>query len=324
MKAARHRRYGAPEVLEVCDVPTPTPGSKDVRVNVRATTVTAAESGMRTGRPIWGRVILGPFSPRRGMQIQGLEYSGVVDAAGSEVTRWSVGDEVFGFAGFRPGACAEFLCVAADSSIAPKPERLTFEEAAAVVDGSTTALYFLKRIAKLTAGQHVLIVGASGSVGGYGVQLASILGAHVTGVCSGRNAEYVRGLGADEVIDYTAEDFTRRAERYDVVFDAVGQSSFLKARRVLSPGGVYTSTAALARNLMWAALTPSRRSRRARTGMSVDKRESLAYISELIEQGRLQIPIDRVFDLDEIREAHRLVDSGRKRGNVVVRLPLPV
>jgi NADPH2:quinone reductase len=254
------------------------------------------------------------------MQVQGLEYAGVVDAIGEKVEGLEPGQAVFGFAGFRPGACAEYMCVAADSSIAPLPATLDFDEAAAVVDGSTTALFFLKHVARVKPGQRVVIVGASGSVGGYAVQLASHLGAEVTGVCSGANAEFVKALGATHIIDYTRADFTRSDERWDVVFDAVGRSSFTKSRRVLAKGGVYSSTTALARSLAWTVLTPSRRTRHVRTGMSVDKRESLKYISDLIERGQLTIPIDTTFELDQIQEAHRLVDSGRKRGNVVIRV----
>jgi NADPH2:quinone reductase len=320
MKAVRHRRFGGPDVLEICEMPVPAPGPNDVRVKIYATTVTAAETGMRQGRPLWGRIILGLFGPRKAMQVQGLEYAGVVDAVGTEVTRFEPGQAVFGFAGFRPGACAEYMCVAADGSIAPMPRNLDFDEAAAVVDGATTALFFLKHVARLEPAQRVVVVGASGSVGGYAVQLAALMGAEVTGVCSGANADFVRTLGAVRVIDYTSTDFTRGDDRYDVIFDAVGRSSFSRARRVLAKGGTYTSTAALARGIGWSVLTPSRRTRHVRTGMSVDKRESLAYISELVEQGRLTIPIDSTFELDQIREAHRVVDSGRKRGNVVIRV----
>lgn len=299
-------------------MPVPEPRAGDVRIAVYATTVTAAEAAMRQGKPVWGRVILGLFRPRRSMQVQGLEYAGVVDALGDGVTGFAVGDRVFGFTGFRPGACAEYVCASAAGSIAPMPAALTFAQAAAVVDGATTALYFLKELARVRPGQRVAIVGASGSVGGYAVQLARSMGARVTGVCSARNAEFVRELGAQDVIDYTTESVAERRGEYDVIFDAVGRMTFLRARRALSAHGTYTSTAALARNLMWAGVTRLGRGRRVRTGMSVDKRHSLTYITELVDRGELVIPIDTTFLLDQISDAHRLVDSGRKRGNVVV------
>ena len=320
MRAARHQHYGAPEVMEVCEMPLPEPQKGDVRIKVKATTVTAAETGMRQGKPMWGRVILGPFRPRRAMQIQGLEYAGVIDALGEGVNEFEVGQRVFGFLGFRPGACAEYVCAAADSSISPMPEGASFEEAAAVVDGASTALFFLKDRAGVAAGDKVLIVGAAGSVGGYAVQFATDMGAHVTGACSAGNADYVRSLGAEHVIDYTTQDFTTIARDFDVVFDAVGKTSFLKARRVLKPKGTYTSTTALGRNLLWSLVTRLSPRRRVRTGMSVDKRDSLAYIKGLVEQGKLSVHIDSTFALDQIVDAHRLVDSGRKRGNVVVTL----
>ena len=215
MKAAEYDRFGPPEVLEVVERPRPTPGATEVLVRVHATTVTTAECHMRRGRPLWGRVILGFRRPRRRMRRLGLEFAGEVVEVGSGVTRCAPGDEVFGFTGFRLGAAAEYLCLPQSGSFAPKPAGVPFARAAASVDGSTTALYFLQGKAHVRAGQRVLVIGASGSIGTYAVQLAHRFGAEVTGVCSGRNADLVRSLGADHVVDHTRDGLhdERRALR---------------------------------------------------------------------------------------------------------------
>jgi NADPH:quinone reductase-like Zn-dependent oxidoreductase len=317
VRAVVYERFGPPEVLRVVEVPRPVPDPHEVLVRIHATTVTAAESAMRRGRPLWGRVIIGLFSPRRSMRTLGIELAGVVEDVGAGVTRFRPGDEVFGFAGFAIGANAEYMRLSERASLAKKPTRATFVQAAAVVDGASTALYFLRDKAKLQAGQRVLVVGASGSIGTYAVQLAKHFGAEVTGVCSGANVELVRELGATDVIDYTREDFTRRDETWDVVFDTVGVGSFGRCRRVLTPRGCYVVTTGL-HNYLLEAWTRIRGGKRVITGMSVDKTEALPLIAKLVDDGTLRIVIDRVYDLDEIVQAHRYVDSGRKRGNVVV------
>ena len=242
MKAAEYSRFGPPDVLEVVERPRPTPGATEVLVRVHATTVTTAECHMRRGRPLWGRVILGFRRPRRRMRRLGLEFAGEVVEVGSGVTRCAPGDEIFGFTGFRLGAAAEYLCLPQSASFAPKPAGVPFARAAAAVDGSTTALYFLQGKAHVRAGQRVLVVGASGSIGSYAVQLAHRFGAEVTGVCSGRNADLVRSLGASHVVDHTRTDFTTTGERYDVIFDTVGRSSFARSRGSLTARGCYLST----------------------------------------------------------------------------------
>jgi NADPH2:quinone reductase len=224
---------------------------------------------------------------------------------------------VFGFAGFRIGAEAEYMCLPERGSIAHKPSNIGFAQAAAAVDGATTALFFLRDRADIRAGQRVLVIGASGSIGTYAVQLARHFGAHVTGVCSTSNIELVRGLGAHHVIDYTREDFTAGPEPYDIVFDTVGKSSFARCKPVMSARGCYLPTTGLV-NYGWTLWTRIRGGKRVLAGMSVEKREALAFVRSLIETGALQIVIDRSYPLDAIVEAHRYVDTGRKRGNVVV------
>jgi NADPH:quinone reductase-like Zn-dependent oxidoreductase len=318
MKKAVYTRFGPPEVLKVRETETPSPRDDEVLVRIHATTVTAAEAAMRRGRPLWGRVILGIVRPRKRMQTLGTELAGGIVAVGKHVTRFNEGDEVFGFTGFAIGANAEFLCLREAASLCLKPNNVTFEQAAAAVDGASTALFFLRDKAGVRPGQRVLVLGASGSIGTYAVQIAKRLGAEVTGVCSTPNVELVESLGADHVIDYTRGDFTQSDMTYDVVFDTVGKSSFARSRGVLAPSGRYVATTGLANFLL--ALATRFSGKRVVTGMSVDKSDALAYLRSLIEADGLRIVIDRQYDLDDIVEAHRYVDSGRKRGNVVVRV----
>jgi len=320
MRAAVFTRFGPPDVLGVREVDRPSPKDHEVLIRVRATTVTSAESGMRQGRPLWGRAIIGFIAPRKRIRTLGIELAGEVAAVGKDVTRFRPGDRVFGFTGFGAGANAEYTCMRERGSLALMPDNTTFEQAAAAVDGSSTALYFLRDKAGIQSGQRVLVIGASGSIGTYAVQLAKHFGAHVTGVCSTRNVDLVQSLGADEVVDYTATDFTQGDERYDIVFDTVGKSSFRRCRRVLTRTGLYLPTTGLA-NMVWAATSAVSGGPKVKTGMSVEKKEALAFLRDLIGAGQLRVVIDRTYPLEEIAEAHRYVDQGRKRGNVVVTIP---
>ena len=317
MKAIIHTRFGGPEVLELAQVPKPTPKDGEVLVKVHATTVTTAECKMRRGEPLWGRLILGLRRPRRKLRTLGLELAGEIEAVGKDVHRFQPGDQVFGFTGFDIGAYAEYKCLPETASLALQPVDKTYEEAAAAVDGATTALFFLRDKAKVRTGQKVLVNGASGSVGTYAVQLAKSFGAEVTGVCGPHNTELVKSLGADKVIDYTTEDFTDNAEEYDVVFDAVGRNSFARCKGSLTEHGCYVPTSGLNNNLLqlWTSI---RGGRKVVTGMSVRKNDALAYIKQLIEAGKLRIVIDRSYPLERIVEAHRYVDTGHKSGNVVI------
>lgn len=317
MRAIVYDRFGPPEVLRLEEVGKPTPRDDEVLIRIHASTVTAAECMMRSGRPLWGRVVLGFRRPRRKMRTLGLELAGEIESVGTDVRRFRPGDEVFGFAGFRVGACADYLCLPEKASLAHKPPNTTYEEAAAAVDGATTALFFLRDKGKTQRGEKVLVIGASGSIGTYAVQLAKHLGAAVTGVCSGRNADLVRSLGADDVIDYTREDFTGSGRRYDVVFDTVGRSSFAACRGSLTTAGRYLATTGLV-NYPLAAWTAVRRGPRVITGMSVEKTAALAFLRDLIEAGRLRIVIDRRYPLAQAVDAHRYVEQGHKSGNVVI------
>ncbi|MDY7085028.1 MAG: NAD(P)-dependent alcohol dehydrogenase [Actinomycetota bacterium] len=318
MRAVMFHAYGSPEVLTQVDLPMPVPRAGQVLIRVHATTVTSAECGMRRGEPRWGRVIIGLRRPRKSVRVLGLEFAGDVAAVGPGVRRFRAGDRVFGFTSFGAGANAEYKCLSERASIATMPANVTYAQAAATVDGFTTAWHFLRDLAKLEPGQKVLVIGASGSIGTYAVQLAGHLGAVVHGVCSGRNAKLVESLGAERVFDYSVEDFTAGGERYDAVFDTVGRSSFAQCRPVLAPRGCYLPTTGLVMNSLRTVGTIITRGPRVRTGMSVRKHAALAALRKLLSEDRLRIVIDRTYPMAEIIEAHRHVDSGHKAGNVVI------
>jgi NADPH:quinone reductase-like Zn-dependent oxidoreductase len=313
MRAVVQRQYGGPDVLQVEQIPKPTPREGEVRIRVRATT---ADCWVRTGGPAWGKLVLGLRQPRR--PVIGIELAGDIEACGRSVRHFREGDPVYAFTGFALGAYAEYVCLPEGSSVERKPANTSYEEAAALVDGATTALFFLRDRARLQPGQRVMIYGASGSVGTYAVQLAKLLGAHVIGVCSSANAEAVRALGADEVVDYTRQDFAALPEPCDVVFDAIGKSTFSRCRRALTPRGLYLSTTLGATILLQSLWTRLGRGRRAGWGLSIEKREDLRFVRELVERGELSPILDRRYPLEQIAEAHRYVDTGRKRGNVVI------
>ena len=293
----------------------PTPGDDEVLVKVHATTVTAAEGMMRRGKPFWGRVILGLGKPRRKML--GLEFAGEISSAGKDVKRFEKGDQVYGFTGFRLGAYAEYVCMPEKGSLGTKPANTTYEEAAAMVDGTSTALFFLRDKTNIQPGQKTLVNGASGSIGTSAVQLARYFGAKVTGVCSTTNVELVRSLGACEVIDYTQEDFTRNRRTYDVIFDTVGKNSFHRCKGSLEKNGCYLPTVGLM-NYVLALWTSIIGGKRVKSGMSISKADALVFLKEPIEAGKIKPVIDRRYPLEQIAEAHKYVEKGHKKGNVII------
>lgn len=315
MKAIVQSRYGGPDVFRLCEIPRPVPRQGEILVRVHATSVTSSEANMRQGLPFYGRPILGWFRPRR--PLLGLEFAGTVEQCGPGARRLAVGTKVFGFTGFRCGAYAQFLVVSENDSVEAMPEGASFEEAVALVDGPTTAWFFLHK-ARLRRGERVLVNGASGSIGTAAVQLAAWMGAEVTAVCSASKHEQVRALGAHQLIDYHTEDFTSRHDAWDVVFDTVGKSTFCRCRRSLRTNGRYLSTVLGGKLLLQVAMTALLCDKKAMFGMSVDKRTELLRLRELVEAGQHVAVIDRVFELEEMSQAHAYVDSGRKFGNVVV------
>lgn len=309
MKAAVYTRYGPPEVLQVREVEKPTPKDNQILIKIHATTVTSGDCRMRQADPFLVRFFAGLIRPKR--TILGSDLAGEVEAIGKDVTRFKVGDQVYGGG---PSTYAEYTCVIENGLRAMKPANMTFEEAAAVPFGALSALHFLRK-GNIRKGQSVLIYGASGGVGTAAVQLAKYFGADVTGVCSTANLELVMSLGADSVIDYTKEDFARPAT-YDLIFDTVGKTSFFGSMKSLKNGGVYASALALAPILRrtWASLT----GKRVIGGIANPKTEDLAFLREVIEAGKLRSVIDRRYPLEQIAEAHRYVDRGHKKGNVVI------
>lgn len=319
MKAAVCRRYGSPDVVTVSEMPVPRPRDDEILVRVRAATVGVVDGLARSGSPFYARVQFGPLRPR--FPVLGSDFAGVVESVGRSVTRFGVGDSVFGTVAPRFGAHAEYVCLPSSGAVAPMPAGVSFAEAAALADA--TALCFLRDKAGLRAGQTVLINGASGAVGAAAVQLARHFGASVTGVCSGPHTGLVRKLGAESVIDYTRTDFTQAGRQYDVIFDVAGKSSFLRCRGVLRSGGVYLTTApspAIMVEMPWTARFGRTRAVVAFAGLrsAASKRSDLLVLRDLVEKSSLAAVIGARYPLERIAEAHARVDAGHKKGNIVV------
>lgn len=320
MKAIVATGYGSPEVLQLQDVEKPTPKDNELLIKVHATTVNAGDDRMRSFKvpPLFwlpARLALGFTKPKQ--PIFGMELAGEVEAVGQAVTRFKVGDQVLAStleANF--GAHAEYKCLPENGAVVIKSPKMSYEAATTLPISANTALFFLKA-GNIRPGQKVLIYGAAGSVGTFAVQLAKYFGAEVTGVCGTGNSALVKSLGADQVIDYTQADFTQNGATYDIIFDAVGKTTFTQSRRSLKKDGYYLHTVMVLPELqnLWATLTASRK---IVGGTASPHRETLNFLQELVEQGRLKPVIDRCFPLEQLVEAHRYVATGHKKGNVVI------
>lgn len=320
MKAIVCERYGSPEVLKVKEVEKPTPLNNEVLIKIYATTVTSGDWRVRSLKVPTGfgsimRLVLGISRPRQ--PILGSELAGVVELAGKDVSKFKVGDSVFAFSDFAMGCHAEYKCIPENGAIALKPTNLTYDEAAALSFGGMTALDFFNR-AKLQHGESVLINGASGAVGTAAVQLARHFGAEVTGVCSTSNLELVRSLGAHHVIDYTKEDFTQNGETYDIIVDTVGTASFNRSKASLNEGGRLLMVLAGLPDMLQALGVSMTSSKKVVAGPAATRAEDLRFIAQLAETGVFKPVIDRRYSFEQIVEAHRYVDTGRKKGNVVI------
>jgi NADPH:quinone reductase-like Zn-dependent oxidoreductase len=317
MKAAVHTRYGPPEVVRVVDVPTPVAKDDEVLVKIHAATVNRTDCGFRAAKPWFIRPFSGLVRPR--VKILGNEFAGEVQAVGRAVTSFAVGDRVFGYDDTAWGAHAEYRTVRQDASLARIPANLSYVQAAPATEGSHYALTNITK-AKVRAGQRVLVNGATGAIGSAAVQLLANQGVHVTGVCDTAHLQLVRRLGAERVIDRTKEDFTQDDQTYDVVFDAVGKSSFGRCRRLLGPRGVYLSTdlGPRGQNPFLMLITPLLPGRSVLFGFPRHDQAMMSYFKELMEAGQFRPVIDRSYPLTEIVEAYRYVETGQKVGNVVI------
>jgi NADPH:quinone reductase-like Zn-dependent oxidoreductase len=316
MRAAVHDRYGPAEVQRIEEVAQPIPKDDEVLVRIHAATVTRTDIGVRSAKPALIRLFFGLRRPKQ--RILGTELAGEIEAVGSAVTKFAVGDHVFGStSSFQSGAHAEFIAMRETAPLAQMPASMTFEEAAAVSDGAILALMCLEA-AHVHQGQKMVIYGASGAIGTAGVQLAKYFGADVTAVCNTKNVELVRSLGADRVIDYTQEDFTKNGETYDVIFDAVGKHSFKKSKASLKPGGVYVATDGF-RNFFLALWTARIGDRKAIFPIPPHyTQKNVEFLKKVIEAGKFRAVIDRCYPLEEIVEATRYVETQQKTGNVVL------
>ena len=314
MKAIVYTKFGPPEVLHLQEVEKPTPKDNEVLIKIYATTVVKEDPDMRASPGFNG--ILKPRHP-----ILGQELAGEIESIGKDVTRFKPGDPVFGFDMF--GAYAEYKCMPESGALTIKPVNLSYEEAASVPNGALTALPFLRDKGKIQRGQSVLIYGASGSVGAAAVQLARYYGAEVTGVCSITNLEWVKALGADQVIDYTQEDFSENGKTYDIIFDTVGKRSFSQCKGSLTEEGIYLATVptpVIMLQALWTAKSGSKQVKFAAAGLrpAREKIKDLVFLTNLIEAGKIKPVIDRCYPFDQIVEAHRYVEQGHKKGNVVI------
>jgi len=317
MKAAVATRYGPPEVVRVIDVPRPVPGADELLVRVRATTVNRTDCGFRGPHPWFVRLFSGIASPRR--TILGNEFAGVVEAVGSDVGRFAVGDRVFGYEDTRFGGHAEYLAIGQSKAVATMPDDRDFEVMAAATEGSHYALTGI-RAARVGEGSDVLVYGATGAIGSAAVQILKSLGAQVTAVCATGQIDLVTGLGADRVIDRTTTDFTTDTSRYDFILDAVGKCTFGQCRNLLKPRGIWISSdlGPLSQNPLLVLATRFSRGRRVLFPFPTIDQEMVEYLKGLIESGQFTPIIDRTYPLDEIIEAYRYVERGQKIGNVVI------
>jgi NADPH:quinone reductase-like Zn-dependent oxidoreductase len=325
MKAVMYENYGPPEVFQLKEVEKPIPQNNEVLIKIYATAVTAGDLNARgftyvpPGLGLMARLMMGFPKPKKA--ILGTEFAGEIESVGKDVKLFKKGDQVFGTDGNNAGAYAEYKCIPEDGVLAIKPTNMNHMEAASITFGALTALFFLKDKANTRKGQKVLVNGASGSVGTAAVQLAKAFGAEVTGVCSTKNLELVKSIGADNVIDYTKEDFIKNGETYDIIFDVVvGKTSFSRNKKSIKQNGLYLAVAGGLMDMLqmvWTSMVGSKKVI-VGGGVACEKIESLVFIKELIEAGKLKAVIDRSYSLEQMAEAHRYVEKGNKKGNVVI------
>ncbi len=328
MKAILHTRYGSPDLLRFEEVARPAPRDKEVLIKVHATTVSTGDCNMRNFTFVtksmlpMAKLMFGIGKPWKA-RILGTELAGEIVEAGKDVARFKSGDRVFGSTGMAGGGHAQYACLHENAALAIKPDSLSWEEAVAIPFGANTALYYLRDLGIIQAGHRLLIIGASGSIGSAGVQLGKHFGAIVTAVCSGANAELVKSMGADKVIDYTRKDFTKNVETYDLIFNVVGATTFDRCKHLLEPQGIFLSCIIglpdVARSL-WTSIIGGKK---MRGGVAINNPERMAFIAELAAVGKLKPVIDSIYPLEQIAQAFKHVERAHKKGNVVIRVEHP-
>jgi NADPH:quinone reductase-like Zn-dependent oxidoreductase len=328
VKAILHSQYGPPDLLQLKDVETPTPKANEVLIAIHATTVSTGDCNVRNFTfvtksmlPI-AKLMFGIRKPWK-VRVLGTELAGEITLAGKDVTRFKTGDRVVASTGAAGGGHAQYACLAENGAVAIKPDSLSWEQAVAIPFGANTALYFLRDLGKIRAGQDLLIIGASGAIGSAAVQLAKHFGARVTGVCSGANVELVKGLGADNVIDYTRDDFTQSGQTWDLIFDVVGATTFDSCQRSLKPNGVFLQNIMELSDIsrvLWTSITGGKK---IKGGVAIGNKENMGLITALAAAGTLRPVIDRSYPLERIAEAFKYVEQGHKKGNVVITVTHP-
>jgi NADPH:quinone reductase-like Zn-dependent oxidoreductase len=328
VKAILHTQYGAPDLLQLKEVDQPAPKDNEVLIAIHATTVSTGDCNVRNFTfvtksmlPI-AKLMFGIRKPWKA-RVLGTELAGEVERAGKDVTRFKTGDRVVASTGAAGGGHAQYACLPETGAVAIKPDSLSWEQAVAIPFGANTALYFLRDLGKIRAGQDLLIIGASGAIGSAGVQLAKHFGVKVTGVCSGANVDLVTALGADSVIDYTREDFTKSANTYDLIFDVVGATTFDRCRRSLKPNGVFLQNIMELSDIVWVLWTSITGGKKIKGGVAIGNMANMGLITALAAAGKLKPVIDRSYPLEQIAEAFKYVEQGHKKGNVVITVAHP-
>ena len=322
MRAVIVEKYGNPEVLQIQKIEKPLPKSNEVLIKIKATSITAASGFMREGKPYLGRLFLGLTRPK--VKTPGTDLSGIIEAIGSDVKNFNVGEEVIAETGINCGTYAEYICLSFDELIVKKPNNVSHEEATGIIDGACTALAFLTEQVDIKKGQKILINGASGSIGTAAIQLAKQFGAEVTGICSAKNKALVKDIGADKVLDYKKRELQKSYELFDVIFDTVGKLSYSNAKKNLKPNGVYLTPVmdfSTLLSLLFVSPFSKKKLKFCATGMRKQelRMKDLIQVKDLIKEEKISPVMDRVYPFEQIQEAHSYVDTGRKRGNVVVR-----
>ncbi len=326
MKAIIHSKYGPPDELSIQEVDKPVPKKNEVLIKIHATTVTSTDCNARnfTFVPKLFKLpaqlfMFGLFKPR--IPILGVDLAGEIEAIGESVTQFKVGDQVFGSPEMALGAHAQYTCLPETAALVKKPPTISWEEAAAIPLAGVTAYHFVIALVTIQAGQKILINGASGGIGTFAVQLAKSRGAHVTGVCSSANVDLVKSLGADAVIDYTQEDFTKSKEPYDIVLDVVGKTTFSRCNKILKKKSTYLACLMELPDLLQIARSSLFGGKKVKGGVAISNKENLTYLRDLVENKTLKVVIDKIYPFEHIVDAYEYVESGHKKGNVVVKVP---